>query len=325
MADYNLNINVTGTPSLAGENKEFYYRTLLDNAEPKLVHLQLGTAYPIPTNGGKTIEMRKYTPLAKAMTPLTEGVTPDGGTLSMTTLKATIKQYGYYVAISDILEKTAIDNNVTQASILLGSQSGRTLDSLCRDELCGGTNVLYASKEDGTEVVSRKGLSADCQLTMDMIFDAAAQLKAMNAEPMQGGYYVAVCHPYVLNDLMKSQDWKEAHKYQNAQAIFDGEVGVVGGVRFLETTEAKIWKDDTCPDGLAVHGVLVLGKDAFGKTEVQGLGLEHIIHDKSQAGGPLEQWSTVGWKATHVTKRLAEEFMVRIECCSSRSASVQAN
>ena len=322
---YNLNPNLTTTPSLSGEMKTFYNERLIDHAEPKLRHLQFGTAYPIPKNGGKTIEFRKYSPLAKAMSPIEEGVTPEGGTLSMSVITANIAQYGYYVTISDMLEYTAIDNNLVQATKLLGGQMGRTLDSLCRDELCAGTNVIYAAKADGTEVASRKGLTADCKLTVDTIYDAVAELKAMNAEPIEGGDYVAIAHPYVLNDLMKSDGWQDAHKYADPEAIFDGEVGRIAGCRFVDSSEAKIWKDDTCPDGLAVHAVLVLADNAFAKTEVEGLGAEMIVHDKTQEGGPLEQRSTAGWKATHVTKRLTEEYMVRIECCSGRSATVAAN
>jgi N4-gp56 family major capsid protein len=325
MADFNLNTNLTSTPSLSVEMKTFYNKRMLDIAEPKLRHLQFGTAYPILKNGGKTIEFRKTSPLAKATTPIQEGVTPDGGVMNVSAITATIDQYGYYLSISDVLEYTAIDNTLVQAAKLLGSQMGRTLDTLCRDELVGGTNVIYAHKEDGSEVTSRSALDAGCKFTMDLLFDAVAELKAMNAEPLEGGDYVAIMHPYVINDLMKSEDWREAVKYQSADKIYDGEVGRIAGARIVDSSEAKIWRDETCPSGLAVHAVLVLADNAFAKTEVEGLGSEMIVHDKRQEGGPLEQRSTAGWKATHVTKRLSEEYMVRIECCSSRSGSVQAN
>ena len=58
---------------LSVEMKTYYSDYLIDMATPLLVHDQFGQKHPIPKNGGKTIEFRKYSPLAKAMTALTEG------------------------------------------------------------------------------------------------------------------------------------------------------------------------------------------------------------------------------------------------------------
>lgn len=138
-------INTTGSNTsgndLSGEMKTFYSDYLIDMAEPELVHDQFGQKHPIPKNGGKTIEFRKYDPLPKATTPLTEGVTPTGQKLNMGVITATVAQYGGFIELSDILLLTAIDNNLVQATKLLGSQAGRTLDTITREVLNGGTNV----------------------------------------------------------------------------------------------------------------------------------------------------------------------------------------
>ena len=97
------NTNVTTDAGLSGEMKTFYNDTLIDEAEPHLVHDQFADKYPIPQGKGKVIEFRKYEPLPKATTPLTEGVTPDGKKLAMSTFTAEVAQYGDYVTISDIL------------------------------------------------------------------------------------------------------------------------------------------------------------------------------------------------------------------------------
>jgi hypothetical protein len=54
------------------------------------------------------------------------------------------------------------------------------------------------------------------------------------------------------------------------------------------------------------------------RTSIQGGGLETIIKSKEQAGGPLNQYSTIGWKATKTAERLIEEYMVRIETGSTK-------
>ena len=117
---------------LSGEMKTYYSDYLIDLAEPELVHDQFGQKHPIPRNGGKTIEFRKYDSLPKMLTALTEGVTPDGQKLSMSTITATVAQYGGYVEMSDMLLLTAIDNNLVQATRQLASQAGRTLDTITR-------------------------------------------------------------------------------------------------------------------------------------------------------------------------------------------------
>ena len=190
--------NTTGSSGMSAEMKTFYERRLIDQALPALVHDQFGDSYPIPANNGKTIEFRKYDALPKATTPLTEGVTPEGQALTVTTVTAEVHQYGGWVPLTDMVQMTTIDNNVVQATRVLASQAGRTMDSITRDVLAGGTNVIYAPKQaaDGTEtaVTSRKTLDKSCTLTPKLFFQAAAQLGAMNADPI-GDSYIAIIHP----------------------------------------------------------------------------------------------------------------------------------
>ena len=318
------------TNDLSPEMKTYYKTRLLDYAEPNLVHDQFGDDYPIPANNGKTIEFRKYDSLAKATTPLTEGVTPDGTNLNVTAINATVSQYGAYVTISDMLKLTAIDNNIVQALKLLGSQAGRTLDTITRDALAGGTNVIYAGGR-----ASRSALTTADTLTPAYFFMAAAQLEAMNAPKIDGECYVAIIHPYAAFDLMRSSEWLEVHKYAAPENIFKGEIGRLGNVRFVQTTEAKVWKAsaDNCPSYTessttkyyGVFSTIVLGANAYAKTNVEGGGLQTIVKQLGSGEDPLNQRATVGWKATKVAKRLVEQYMVRIESLSAYSKSVSAN
>ena len=323
------NQNTTGASGMSAEMKTFYEKRLIDQAEPALVHDQFGDPYPIPTNGGKNIEFRKYDSLPKATTPLTEGVTPDGQTMNVSTVTAEVKQYGGWVPITDTLQLTAIDNNIVQATKIIASQAGRTLDTIVRDVLAGGTNVIYAPKigEGGAEtaVTSRATLDATCQLTSDLIARAATQLKAMNADPI-GTSFVGIIHPYVAYDLRRDPDWIDVHKYAQPDEIYNGEIGKLAGVRFIETSEAKIWKGTGCPAGLAVFSTLILGANAYGSTEIEGGGLEHIVKQLGYGDDPLNQRASVGWKAHKTAERLVEQYMVRIESCSARySATAEAN
>lgn len=333
MAEMNVNVSTANSDGnhLTPEMKTFYDMTLLDEAGPALVHDQFGQKRPIPKNGGKTIEFRKFSPLAKATTAITEGVTPDGGKLDVTAVTATVAQYGYYIVQSDVLELTALDNTILEATKLLGRQAGRTLDTITRDVLVAGTNVTYCPKIGAngaeTEVTSRANLDATAQLTVDVVQQVVAKLRAKNA-PTINGDYVAIIHPYVAYDLMRDPEWIDAHKYAQPDNIYAGEIGKIAGVRFVQTTEAKIWTGSGCPSGLAVFASLFMGDGAFGVTEVTGGGLQTIVKQKGSAGtaDPLDQRSSIGWKAIKVAERLIEPYLVRVESCSKRfSATASAN
>lgn len=235
--------NVTTDSGLTPEMKTYYSDYLIDNAEPKLVHDQFAQKHPIPANGGKIIEFRKYNPLAKALTPITEGVTPDGKKLTVTTLSATVAQYGDYIELSDILLMTAIDNNMVQATKLLGAQAGETLDTITREVLNGGTNVQYGvgTKTARYALVGGDGTPANNDyLSVLAVQKAGRYLKTQKAMKIEGGY-VAIAHPDTLFDIMRDSEWIAAAQYAGSSQLFEGEVGKISGVRFVESTEAKIF------------------------------------------------------------------------------------
>ena len=308
----NLTTSATEGNDLSVEMKTFYSDYLIDNAKPLLVHDQFAQKHPIPKNGGKIIEFRKYSPFAKALTPITEGVTPDGNKLNVTKMTAEIAQYGDYVELSDVLLLTAIDNNLVEATKLLGNQAGETLDTVTREVIVGGTNVQYAGGKS-----DRSALTASDKLTVDDCFKAARFLKTQKAKKIDG-YYVAIIHPDVAYDLMRSEDWINAAQYAGSSQLFEGEIGRVAGIRFVETTEAKIFAKEGA-SGKDVYATLVLGANAYGITEVEGGGLQHIVKQLGSSGtaDPLNQRATVGWKAIKTAERLVEGYMVRIESCST--------
>ena len=312
-------VQTTLLSGLSAENKTFYDMTLLDEAQAALVHDQFAQKRPIPKNGGKTIEFRKFASLPKATTPLTEGVTPDGKSLNVTAVTATVAQYGDYITQSDVLELTSIDNTIVEATKILGRQAGLTLDTVTRNVLQSGTNVTYCPKSSGDEVTSRAGLDATCQLTVKVVQQVVAKLKGQNA-PTINGKYVAIIHPYVAYSLMRDPEWIDAHKYAQPDNLFTGEIGEIAGVRFVETTEAKVYEG-------GVFGTLIMGANAYGVTEITGGGLQTIIKQKGSAGtaDPLDQRSSIGWKAIKTAELLIPNYLVRVESKVADFADTAAN
>lgn len=301
------NTNVTTDTGLSDEMKTYYSDYLIDMAEPELVHDQFGQKHPIPKNGGKTIEFRKYDPLPKALTPLTEGVTPDGRKLTMGVITSTVHQYGDYIELSDILLLTAIDNNLVQATRLLGSQAGRTLDTITREVLSGGTNVQFAEGQ----VESRSALTGGDEteennhyLTVNAIRLAVRFLKVMNA-PRINGYYVGIIHPDCSYDLMNDPKWVNVKTYSDPEGIYEGEIGRIEGVRFVETTEAKIFAgEDLASDS---RTLTVNGSSVTSATTVPFDG------GTVEAGALVGRKVNIGGTVTEVTANTANSLTVKDE------------
>ena len=297
--------------------KTFYKTSLLENARSEHYFNQFGMRQPLPKNNGKKVEWRKFDTFAKALTPLTEGVTPDGNKVNMTKIEKEIAQYGDYTTVSDRLELEAVDPVITAITEEHGAQAGDTLDTVTRNEVVSGTNVIYAGGQ-----ASRATVTSSHKLTPALVNQAFTFLKKMKT-PTINGHYVAIIHPSVAYDLRESSDWLDVHKYAQPNEIYNGEIGMLHNVRFIETPEQKVW---TTTNG-AVYATVFFGKDAWGIIDPSAESLEVIVKQRGSAGtaDPLDQRSTVGWKASHAAKILYQERLVRIESGSFYSSTDTAN
>ena len=204
-------MNTQTTAGLSAEMKTYYGMELLENAKPQLVHNQFAATKGLPVGGGKTVEWRKFGSFDKALTPLTEGVTPDGSGITVSYITKELAQYGDYTTVSDMLDLTAIDDVVLEITDRHGANMGLTLDTVTRNEILQGNQVIYAPKADGTEITSRSELDATCKLTGELVAKAATALKKMNA-PKFDGKYICIIHPSVAFDLRQDEAWLAAHQ-----------------------------------------------------------------------------------------------------------------
>lgn len=294
--------------------KTFYEKNLLENARNQHYFAQFGMNTQLPKNGGHKVEWRKFDTFKKALTPLTEGVTPDGSKINMIKIESGVQQYGDYTTVSDLLELRALDPIISKVTEEHGANAGDTIDTVIRNAVVAGTNVFYAPSiaADGTEtpVNSRANITAACTITPKLVDQIVTFLKKMKA-PTIGGNYVAIIHPSVAYDLRESAGWIEVHKYAQPEQIFNGEIGMLHNVRFVENTEAKVFVNSHG----AVYATMFLGKDAYGIIEPTAETMEVIVKPRGSAGtsDPLNQRSTIGWKASTAAKILYEERMVRLE------------
>ena len=321
--------------SLSGELKTFYDTELLENARVEMFFAQFGKKQALPANHGTTVEWRKWNTFAKAG-QLEEGVIPTGQKFGMSSKTGSINQYGTYATVSDKLEMRAYDDVILGATEEMGASAAETQETLIRDALLVNTNVLYCDNITlatgavaGTPTACN-GMEASATamslLTPDMVAKAVTKMKKDRVPTISGKYY-AVIHPSVAYDLRKSKEWIEAHKYAATAEIYNGEIGELHGVRFIENVFAPILKGEYVNKaGGATYATYFFGKDAFGIIDPEGGALEMIVKDKSQVGGPLNQFSTIGYKfETNGATILYPERVLRVMSCSSFSATDAEN
>lgn len=331
----------TESKTLAPELKAFYDTELLENARTELFYAQFAKRQPLPANHKGSVEWRKWNTFERA-TKLTEGVIPTGQKFGVTTVTGSVDQYGTYTAITDRLELRAYDDVILGATEEMGASAAETQEKLIRDALLLGTNVLYCDNinRDTGALISTPTACADMGagggasgadgwslLTPEMINKAVTIMKK-NRVPRINGRYYAVVHPSVAHDLRACQGWIEAHKYAAPEALFNGEIGELHGVRFIENVFAPVLggEDYKNKSGTVSYATYFFGKDAFGIIDPEGGALEMIIHDKGEIGGPLNQFSTIGYKfETNGATILYPERLLRVMSVSSFSASDSVN
>lgn len=313
-----------GANTLSGELKDFYDTELLENARVEMYYAQFGKKQSLPANHKGTVEWRKWNTFERAG-KLAEGVIPTGQKFGMSTITGSIDQYGTYTSVTDRLELRAYDDIILGATEEMAASAAETQEALIRDALLVGTNVLYCdniSKADGsvkstpTSAATMGASDADgwSLLTPKMINKAVTIMKK-NRVPTINGKYYAVIHPSVAHDLRNDPDWMEWHKYTTPETMYNGEIGELYGVRFIEDVFAPVlggtnYKNKA--DGVT-YATYFFGQDSFGIIDPEGGALEMIVHSKDEIGGPLNQFSTIGYKfETNGATLLYPERLLRV-------------
>ena len=253
----------------------------------------------------------------------------------MSSKTGAIAQYGTYAAISDTLELRAYDDTILGATEEMGASAAETQETLIRDALLVNNNIMWCDN-----VTLATGAVAPCDdeaemeasatvialLTPKMVARAVTKMKKDRVPTINGKYY-AVIHPSVAHDLRNSEEWLEVHKYSATGEIFNGEIGELHNCRFIENVFAPVLDGDYANKaGTKTYATYFFGKDAFGIIDPAGGALQMIVKSKEQAGGPLNQFSTVGYKfETNGATILYPERVLRVMSCSTYSAIDEAN
>jgi N4-gp56 family major capsid protein len=216
---------------------------------------------------GAAVKFTQVADLSAATTTLNESTDVDAAAMSDAQVTLTLAEYGNAVITTAKLRGTTfIDFDPVVANVI-GFNAGISLDTIARDVLKAGTNVTYATG-GSTTPTARNEVEASDTLAGDDTRLVLARLRAANVMPI-GGAYVGYIHPDVSYDFRGATggaNWRDPHTYSAPEAIWNGEVGMFDGIRFIETPRSPVFADAGSSTTLTdVYGTLIVGQEALAK------------------------------------------------------------
>lgn len=315
----NTTATINGGTGAASTTPNAYYDKLLLElmVQTDFVHSKFAQERPMPKHSGTNVNFRKITKLAPTLIPLTEGVTPDGLEAKMTALSVTTKQYGDWLPFSDLVDVTMVDPIIKEYTVELARIAREMVDSLVRDELNGGANVIYAGGK-----TSRATLAAGDKPSINDIRKAILTMKKNFVKPASGDRYVVFMGPDVAFDLLDDPKFEKAYEIgQNNTPFIKGEIADVFGIKFVESINSKVFAAAGTAE-VDVHSSIIIGNKPYGITKINGEGIKTIVKPLGSSGtaDPLNQRQSIGFKINaFAVKRLYEEAIVRYESVPSNA------
>lgn len=290
--------------TLTNEMQTYYSSVFLERAKQLLVHREGLQKQTHGAGKGKVMRMNVYSPLSAATTPLTEASNPTEVSLSSSTVDVTLKEYGTTVKVSKLLNRTSIDVDGKEKTEVVGQNMGETIDELCRDAIYSGATAQIA----GGKVLSN--VAATDKLTSDEVRKAVRTLKANKALRYPDGYFMGKIGPYTSYDLMGDSTWVNAHTYKDGSNLYQGEVGRLHGVRFIETTNQKSESST-----VTVYSNFIHGQKAIGEYELEGdmPKLYIKIPNSGDTSNPADRYSTIAWAGVYAAKVLIANWVLNVK------------
>lgn len=310
-------------------------KDLLTRANPLLVIERFLQTKPLPANATKSMTFRRYSALALATTPLTEGVTPAGQKLSKTDITVTTQQYGDFVELSDVIEDTHEDSVLKETMGLCGEQAANTIETLRFGVIKAGTNVLFANGSARTDIntaftlgMQRKATNLLKRQNANRITSIVSASPKYATEPLAPAY-IGLCHVDMETTIRGLPGYTPVEKYGDHMTALPGEIGKVEDVRYIATTVFEPWSDAGGDKGTMisktgvkadVYPIIILGRDAAACVPLKGKEsvVPTVLNPGIPRGGdPLGQRGTVGWKTWHAAVILNDAWMVRCEAAAA--------
>jgi N4-gp56 family major capsid protein len=310
--------NLTTTTQVDPAVATFYDRVLLEAAHPRLVHLKFAQHARLAKKSGNTYKWRRYANLSDATTPISEGHTPPGQRLSKTDLTAQVSQYGDFVHVTDVVDLTVEDSELTIAADKLGKQMGKTFDTLMRDILiacASSSNASGGSNGNTPTEITRSDVDA---VVLTLVGNDAEFITKMvktgsgyGSAPVRASFW-GIMKSTLIGDLEDCAGFKHTSEYASHGDVDDAEWGAVGNSRWLQTTNGHASSDSPVQ-----YHLPIIGKNAYGDVSLESV--KNIVKAFGSGGtsDPLNQRATSGWKKTWAARILNDNYMHLLKVTAS--------
>lgn len=313
-------MSITTTSSLPAPVQQSFSYKLLSVPVPNMIHKIPAMLKNMPRNGGTTLRMRRYNPLATAMVPLgTSGVTPPAQNLTAVDIDAKISFYGTYVILNEQVTLQNQDPVLNEAAARLGVSLRQTEDQLTRDMLASTAafiNCTGGGNGDNPTDIDRSDIDNVVRVLLGnnayTILDNIEGEDKFGTAPVRDAYF-ALCHTDLTKDLDSQVDgFIQKNQYPSPMNALRSEWGAAGNLRFLVSSIGS-----TTPAasnlGNTVYNVFCVGMEAYACIEQDGYSAQFIyrppIYD-----GPLALNASVGYKFAEVPRILNDLWVLNLRC-----------
>jgi N4-gp56 family major capsid protein len=358
---------LTTTTTITTPVDVVFQTTLLRNAKAMCPYFEGTEAATVAEHAGTfTAKWRRIENLSVPSTALTELTgslafpTRTADQPTVTDITATVSKFGNFIYLNEEVDLGNYSGQTDKLMEVLGINAGQALNRQQRNEMEDNSTQLFAGA--GATTATAVGIGdSDAEISASIVAKAVNDLnnqEALKFAPMSVGStnigsspirdaYLGFVHVDVEEDLRAIGAFIEAQQYGSHTSLYKGEIGQLGGVRFISTTEASIdASSGATVSGTAtahhrssgsnrtdVYNAVVMGRDAVGSL---GFGFEHvkstymagdnmpgvqmISHQRGSAGSadPLNEVSSLGWKSWHAAKILNSNWIRGVKTASNK-------
>lgn len=195
---------------------------------------------------------------------------------------------------------------------------GEIIDEITRDALAA--TASYHDCEDGTNGEDPTEVTySDVQTVVKTLLGQSARMftpkipgkNKFGTAPIRNAYWV-MAHTDLLNDLENIDEFVHFANYPSDTDVMESEWGSIGNTRWL-LSPLGYKSSDATPEYYA----FVVGRDAYGCSEITEGVAKNIFHPLGHGDDPLEQRSTMGFKTYYGCRVLNDNFMVKLRCTHS--------
>ena len=297
-------MSITTTSTLPPQVLLSFSMKLLSTPVPYFIHTVGADYRTMRANGGTTLRMTRYNPLAAALVPIgNSGQTPPAQQLTAVNIDAVVGFYGTYVELNEQVTLQRQDPVLNEAAERLGVSLRQTEDELTRDRLLSTMSQVNCTG----------GSNGDnpTELTFSDVVNVVKQLRSNNAYEFMDGIigenrfgtsptrdaYLAMGSTQLQGQFENISQFTYKWNYPSLQSTMPSEYGAIANVRFLlSSIGAKL--PNASANGADVYPLIVIGRESYCIVE-QDRYSSSFIYRPPIFSSPLALNATVGWKMAY--------------------------